>query len=306
MASNENEMISDLTEQEDIHEGKNSIARTDEMQPFPHAGSDPDTTNMAIDNAQQSIEVENGTIPNHERTDGGKHQMTSVVLVSIMLVLVAVTFSQSLSPFIMKKYNKPSPGSQEILLVYMLVGLLIIAAMFLRKQDITESRNAEAAEYNRQVSRNNIKYILRDYLSIVGMSIFLPFACILDLSHIIAAISCDRTWRFCGDQFYRDYLVDMFYHLIRILFMGAEFAFCSKFHGTRFKEYGLVRCGIMIVMAANLGLWFLSLVYETTEQGEHLDGEEIKCSNESGYVQNQTMMPDNFKICVSETAALTE
>lgn len=98
------------------------------------------------------------------------------------------------------------------------------------------------------------------------MSVFFPFACILDLSHIIAAISCDGTWRFCGGQFYRNYLADLFYHLIRILFMGAEFAFCCKFYGTRLKEYGLVRSGIMIVMSANLGLWFLSLVYETADR----------------------------------------
>lgn len=136
---------------------------------------------------------------------------------------------------------------------------------------ITETLNAgdaEAAEYNRHVARNNKRYILRDYLSIVGMSVFFPFACILDLSHIIAAISrpSDGTWRFCGGQFYRNYLADLFYHLIRILFMGAEFAFCCKFYGTRFKEYGLVRSGIMIVMSANLGLWFLSLVYETADR----------------------------------------
>src|SRR6218665_1922719 len=98
---------------------------------------------METDHNQGSNEGENGTNPNHDRADGGKQQTTSVVLVSIMLVLVAVTFSQSLSPFIMKKYNSQSSGSQEILMVYMLVGLLIIAAMCLRKQDITEKRNAE-------------------------------------------------------------------------------------------------------------------------------------------------------------------
>ena len=253
-----------LDNEEDMDDRTHSELIQEEAERVPSpadaAAPEQEIANMTSDQNQQNDAGENDMTSNNGRTDGGKNQMMFVILVLIILVLVAVTVSQSIAPFLIKRYDvlPVSPLSQLILMFYMFIGFGIIVAAFICKHAVTE----KSAEIMKRAVRDKIKYILRDYISIVGMSFFFPFACILDLTYVITIAGCIDVLRSCGDPFFSQQMVDMLYHMIHILFMGAELAFCCKFHGSRFKENGLVRGGIMIVLTANIGLWFLSLVYE--------------------------------------------
>ena len=55
---------------------------------------------------------------------------------------------------------------------------------------------------------------------------------------------------------------------MRLVFIGGELGFCYKFQRTRFYDRWSVCCGLAIVQAAKLSLWFNLVLLETTGRTE--------------------------------------
>lgn len=198
-----------------------------------------------------------------DEEEDGKDQMLFVAMVSIMLVMVALAISQTMSPYTVENYD--SSLARTVLIAYMILGLLIVFTMYRFYNAVAETPRIAS---DLVVTKEKIKYVLRNYLSVIGLAFFFPFACILDFSHIVAAVSCYEVWGMCPFSTRHTYWIETFFHVMRILFMSSELFFCLQFHGTRFRQKGATRGALLIIMAVNVGLWFLSLVDETEERGE--------------------------------------
>lgn len=196
----------------------------------------------------------------------GKDQMMSIVLMAVLLVTVVTVFSLSLAQFLV--INDSQSLAQEVISALMVVGVIVILLLYVKNDVVAEIRMKPV----RRSVRDQLKYILRHFLSIVGMSFFYPFSCILDLFHVVTAASCDSVWKQCGGQGYEHHIAVVLFHLLRILFMGAELLFCLRFHSARFMRNASVRCGLMIIVAVNLGLWFITLLKETTDRDAEPSG----------------------------------
>lgn len=184
-------------------------------------------------------------------------QLVMVTLLHGLLLVVALVFSQSLSTYMFT--DKDSAAAQITLIVLMTIGTGVVLCLYCRNDvAIAVSRS----KVNRSV-REKLKHILRNYLPVVGMLFFYPFSCALDLFNVIVGTGCSVVFKYCDRKTYQNHIVDVAFHIVRPIFMGAELFFCLQFHKSHFRQRTDVRTGLVFVMAVNLGLWFISLLYET-------------------------------------------
>jgi len=195
------------------------------------------------------------------RRERGKDQMKFVIVVLAMIVVISITFSQSISRYVISNYDKSV--AHVIMIVYMIVGVLVIFTMYRWSDIITEN---PTRINNLDIQLSKMKYALRNCLSLIGVFFFFPFACILDISYIAAEGSCSEELKQCGSEAHTRNLIKILFHLMRVIFMSSELLFCFQFHRTRLRPTGAVRCGLMIIMAVNIGLWFLSIIHDATKR----------------------------------------
>lgn len=240
--------------------------------------------------------------------ESGKHQMYLVAILMVMLIIVTMAFTQSLSPYMI--LNGDSSMAQKTLIYYMIAGLLVIFFLLGFYRRIT--LDVRHASGNGSTRVQKVNKILSNYLSVVGMSFFFPFACALDLCYIVAGTTCDAQWRtlskLCTEQIYHKYWVDVFYHVTRIVFMGAELLFCLQFHKTRFTTNPLARLGLMLIMVVNIALWFESLIHET-EDRDAVSEVKLKMVNAFCKISEVTGTESTndtkqLQLCLNETSSI--
>src|SRR6218665_1107656 len=223
-------------------------------------------TELASPEVDRSGDYGNHTAQRNVKNASGMQQMHSVAILMLMLIIVTVTFTQSLSPSMI--LNGDSSVAQITLIFCMIAGLIVILYLFVFHRKIT--LEVRQASHNVSTRTQQVNIILSKSLSVVGMSFFFPFACTLHLCYIVAATTCDAQWRtlskLCSAEVFETYLVDVLYHLTRIVFTGAELLFCLQFRKTCFTSHPLPRLGLMLIMAVNIALWFESLIRETEDR----------------------------------------
>ena len=136
-----------------------------------------------------------------------------------------------------------------------------------------------------QMSRHNLhsKYSL--WSIIVGF--FIGY-CTLGINYLIVGASCFHKWKKCrqdGGIVYRDNVIMVLLHVVGMAFAGFETIVCWMMKGRRFKSSAMVWHGLAVVQAANVVLWFDSILKESsrriTGKDHSLDAYFIPCNNES-------------------------
>ena len=121
---------------------------------------------------------------------------------------------------------------------------------------------------------SKLSKVLRDYLVLIGVIIFYVLSLVLDIYHVVAECSCRDVWDKCGPVVRGIYIVNIAYHVMRMIFMGAVTIFCLKFHDAKFKNMWAVSYVIVMILAANLSLWFESLMYEIDERDRRPEADD--------------------------------
>lgn len=184
----------------------------------------------------------------------------SITSVQMILLLLAVSFSTTLAAQLSEDF-KPLIGMLT-LTIYMMVGLAVMIAFFNYKRELIVA------------SRENSEDLTdpeRDNLTLIGIVIFYLLVCVLDMFHIASALNCREVWTSCsnGDILFH-FVVEVFFHVARIAYLGVKTTFCIAFHRSTFKDQVLTRYGLMFLQAVNISLWFDALIQESSE----LSGED--------------------------------
>ena len=227
------------------------------------------------------------------RRERGKDQMKFVIVVLAMIVVISITFSQSISRYVISNYDKSV--AHVIMIVYMIVGVLVIFTMYRWSDIITEN---PTRINNLDIQLSKMKYALRNCLSLIGVFFFFPFACILDISYIAAEASCSEELKKCGFEARTRNLINILFHLLHVIFMSSELLFCFQFHRIRFRPTGGIKCGLMIIMAVNIGLWFLFILHDTKTRhgGSHIDNVTHHCN-----VTLFLNLTEDLELCLNHT-----
>lgn len=247
-------------------------------------------------------EQKSGGVESEQNTGGVENeqksvsdQLVTVTLLHALLLMVALIFSQSLSIYMFA--DRDSSLAQTILIVLMTVGTGVILCLYF-SSDVAVAVSRSVV---RRSVREKLKHILRNYLPVVGMSFFYPFSCALDLFNVIVGTGCTvvfRQFRYCSPKIYRKHIVEVAFHVVRPIFMGAELFFCLQFHRNQFRQRTDVRTGLVFIMAVNIGLWFISLLYETDFKYK-----SILRVNETGGPCNLSLIAnDDLKRCFNQSA----
>ena len=227
-----------------------------------HGSTSAPLSDINSDDSDQELIGREGASSKETSIHNGKDQMIFIILLTVLLVTVVTVFSLSLTQLLVS--NDSQSLAQNVLSACMIIGTIVILLLCVKSDVVAEVPSKPA----RRSIRGQLKFILRHFLSLVGMSFFYPFSCLLDLFHVVTVTSCSGVFRQCGGQDFEHHLAIIFFHLTSILFMGSELLFCLRFHSAHFTRNGVVRFGLMIIMAVNLGLWFITVLKETADRDE--------------------------------------
>ena len=136
-----------------------------------------------------------------------------------------------------------------------------------------------------QMSRHNLhsKYSLWSIIA----GFFLGY-CTLGINYLIVGASCFHKWKRCPQDdgiVSRDNAIMVVFHVVSMAFAGVETIVCWMMKGRSFKSSAMVWHGLAVVQAANVVLWFDSILKESsrriTDKVHSLEGYFIPCSNDS-------------------------
>jgi len=139
------------------------------------------------------------------------------------------------------------------MLCVMSIGIVAMAVFIVKRRDLT----VEDHELSRRHKLHR-KYSLR------SINAFFIGVCILGANYIVVELSCVDRWAHCYDN--RVFLVNLFeliFHVVFIAFAICEVMVCCVLRDKNFKRSRWVWHGLAIVQAANIALWFGSLVKES-------------------------------------------
>lgn len=265
-----------------------------------HRSEEQSTSSRSLTPASvNDVEVVNtGTSPRKsdesDEINAERGQTLFALWLPVVLLLIGITCTQTLSTYMISNSSNVVP--KVTLLVYMSLALLMICWVYYC------SESTGSASLN--ISTSNVRYILRNHLSVVGLVIFFPFSCLLDFAYVIADISCDRIWYYCGSVTYDEYVTDVLYHVFRMIFMGAELLFCLQFHKRHLKRTVSLGFALSCIMIANIGLWFASIVSETSDRtGNPGPSGEMNISYSCNMTAHEHYNETEWQSCIGQTNA---
>lgn len=171
--------------------------------------------------------------------------------IQIFLLIIAITWTMTFTVHVSPQFN----GSVALVTLtsFMIAGLAIMGAFNLHRKKVL----APAAVTGTQD-------MSRDKLALIGIVIFYMVVCLMDAFHITASVACGDTWKMCKDgRIYASYVTKVIFHVVRIIYLGAETLLCITFHRSTFSNRPSTRYGLMFLQAVNFSLWFDSLIHES-------------------------------------------
>lgn len=196
----------------------------------------------------------------------GKERWMNLVLCSVLLLLVTPQIAFSLSQYIFVSGDDlMASGSMVVSAVIAIVALGVLFGQ-------TIEGKVEAKQHRFVLQEKPLNALLRNSLSLVGIVLFCPFACLLEMFQVFISVSCEILKR---DRNYHDdvgsyYIVNGTFHALHVVLMVLELFFCLLFRKivfvrnvSTFRRF-CVRVSLVIVVAVNLGIWFDIIMYETS------------------------------------------
>lgn len=171
--------------------------------------------------------------------------------IQIFLLIIAITWTMTFTVHVSPQFN----GSVALvtLISFMIAGLVIMGAFNLLRKKVL----APAVVTGTQD-------LSGDKHALIGITIFYMFVCLMDAFHIMASVACGDTWKMCKDgRIYASYVIKVIFHVVRIIYLGAETLLCITFHRSTFSNRPSTRYGLMFLQAVNFSLWFDALIHES-------------------------------------------
>jgi len=132
----------------------------------------------------------------------------------------------------------------------MSIGTVAMVVFIVKRRDLTVEDH-----------ESNFRHKLQGKYSLYGIAAFFIGVCILGANYIVVELSCVDRWAHCYDN--RVFLVNLFELVLRIVvvaFACCETMVCWMLQGLNFKRSQLVWHGVAVVQAANVALWFDSVL----------------------------------------------
>ena len=147
----------------------------------------------------------------------------------------------------------PSYVPDVAMLCVMSVGIVALVAFIVKRGYLTTEDHDCSSRH-----KLHRKYSLR------GITVFFIAVCILGINYIVVEFSCVDRWAGCYDN--QVVLVNVFeltFRVVLIAYASCEIMVCWKLQGLNFKRSRWIWHGLAVVQAANIALWFDSIVKES-------------------------------------------
>ena len=173
--------------------------------------------------------------------------------VQLFIILIAISSSMTTSALLSDHFDPTI--SLLTLTAYMTVGCFIMVLLHIHR-DVVLACPVDMGSADAK----------RDNLTLLGISIFYIFSCIMDVFQIVASIGCIDVWRCYGNVLGYSYFA---FHIARVVYLGGETLFCINFNKSTFLDRNLTRYAFIFLQAANLSLWFDAMVHESITSTEN-------------------------------------
>ena len=136
----------------------------------------------------------------------------------------------------------------------MVIGITAMTILIFNVKDFT----TEDPDFQ-SINRHN----LHRKFSLWSITAFFVGGCMFDLSYIIVEISCRKKWTYCDDvEIVVNNSFEMVFHIVCLAFTGCETIICWIMKPLIFISSPKIWYGLAVVQAANVALWFDSVLKE--------------------------------------------
>lgn len=205
----------------------------------------------------------------------GRNKWMNLALLSVLIGLLAIQVAFALSPYIFDG-NSAELMASAALVASMIIGIIAVGVLF---QQFLEGK-VETKGHQLELHVKPLNALLRNSLSLVGLILFCPFACLLEMFQLFMAISCEK-WSFYheeeGESTY--YRIDGSFHVLHIVFMAAELLLCLQFRKITFMRSVsacrrfVVRSSLVVIVSVNIATWFNIILYEASKSSQKKAGD---------------------------------
>jgi len=139
------------------------------------------------------------------------------------------------------------------MLCVMSIGIVVMVVFIVKQRDLTDEDGELSARH-----KHHRKY------SLLGIVAFFIAVCILGANYIAVEVSCVDRWANCDQK--EVYMVNVFeliFRIVFVLFASCEIIVCWMLESRKFKPHPWVWQGLAVVQAANVALWFDSVLEES-------------------------------------------
>jgi len=177
------------------------------------------------------------------------------------------------------------------LICVMLTGFIAMVVFVCKKGTLTDS-----TEGCHLTTRNDLhrKYSFR------GIAILFIGVCTLYMNYLRVEFSCRSNWFHCSGYFLDNVVVTIF-HIVSIVFAIFELVICWTMQNMKFKSPQLVWHLVAFLMAANITVWFNSLLKESYDRNEDHDP---SLNAYFSFCYNITFENESYPFSCSDTSSI--
>ena len=146
--------------------------------------------------------------------------------------------------------------SDIVLSCVMAIGIIIIVIFMLKRRHLSE------------IDHETVREKLHSKYSVYSTTAFFLGIFTLDLNYIFIALFCNSNWLPCADsdtEHFRSNVSHIVFHICCMVFATSETIVCWAMKGRKFARSQWVWHLLAVVQAANIGLWFDTLLGESFE-----------------------------------------
>jgi len=138
------------------------------------------------------------------------------------------------------------------MLCVMSIGIVAMIVFILKRERVT----------TRHVTSSN-RHELHGIYSLRSITAFFIGVCTLGAAYIIVEFSCINMWRDCGDEVLLINVSEVIFRIVLVAFASCETLVCWVIKDVNFRPSQWVWHGLAVVQAANVALWFDSVLRES-------------------------------------------
>jgi len=139
------------------------------------------------------------------------------------------------------------------MLSVMSIGIVAMTVFVLKRDDLTVEDGESSSRH-----KHHREYSLR------GITTFFIGVCILGVDYIVVELSCVDRWAHCYDnRVFLDHVFELIFRVVFIAFASCETVVCWMIKSLKFKQSRWIWHGLAVVQAANIALWFDSVLTDS-------------------------------------------